>query len=131
MKIADEGSGSPSGKTKPVIFFEGQSNHRIPIHNQSLSFKALAAVLVMVCQPFMVSPQLSNIAGSTQKYIDYVQDIDFGQLIVEHYCLEYFVFFVSNNKTDGLVLMLLMQLAANLTYLSVPVGNVLICPFYF
>jgi len=122
MKIADEGSGSPSGKTKPVIFFEGQSNHRIPIHNQSLSFKALAAVLVMVCQPFMVS---------TQKYIDDVQDIDFGQLIVEHYCLEYFVFFVSNNKTDGLVLMLLMQLAANLTYLSVPVGNVLICPFYF
>lgn len=34
MRLVDEGIPSASGK--PLLFFEGQANHRIPVHDQSL-----------------------------------------------------------------------------------------------
>lgn len=46
MKIADEGIANTS---KPVIFFEGERDHRLPLHNQSLRltgvFKAVGRII--------------------------------------------------------------------------------------
>lgn len=47
MKIVDEGIGSAS--RKPTLFFEGQDDHRVPIHDQSLrlmgAFKAVGRII--------------------------------------------------------------------------------------
>ncbi len=46
VKLANEGIDSPS---KPIIYFEGERNHRAPVHNQSLRqtgcFKAIGRIL--------------------------------------------------------------------------------------
>ena len=40
---------STSGKSKPLLFFEGQPDHRLPVHDQSLrltgTFKALGRII--------------------------------------------------------------------------------------
>ena len=49
MEVVDEGIPSSSGRSKPLIFFEGEPDHRVPVHNRSLrltgSFKALGCVI--------------------------------------------------------------------------------------
>lgn len=49
VQVADEGIPSTSGKSKPLLFFEGQPDHRLPIHDQSLrltgTFKALRRII--------------------------------------------------------------------------------------
>ena len=49
MRIVDEGLGSSGAATKPIIFFEGEKNHRIPIHDQSLrlmgSYQAVGRII--------------------------------------------------------------------------------------
>ncbi len=46
MKIADEGIGNT---LKPVIYFEGEKDHRLPLHDQSLritgAFKAIGRII--------------------------------------------------------------------------------------
>lgn len=46
MKIVQEGIG---GKSKPIIFFEGQEDHLVPVYDQSLmctgSFKAIGRII--------------------------------------------------------------------------------------
>ena len=36
VQVADEGIPSTSGRSKPLLFFEGQPDHRLPVHDQSL-----------------------------------------------------------------------------------------------
>ena len=47
IKVLDEGI--PSKNSKPAIFFEGQPDHRLPIHDQSLrltgAFKAVGRII--------------------------------------------------------------------------------------
>lgn len=49
MKIADEGLGSSRSRVKPILFFEGEPNHRVPVHDQSLrlmgAFKAVGRII--------------------------------------------------------------------------------------
>ena len=48
-RVADEGIPSTSGRSKPLLFFEGQPDHRLPVHDQSLwltgTFKALGRII--------------------------------------------------------------------------------------
>lgn len=100
-KICDEGLGSPCGKTKPVIFFEGQSNHRIPIHDQSLrllgAFKAIGRIIGHCA--LHGGPALHGLSPAVKYYwiyseedidekpapivIEDVPDIDLRQLILQ------------------------------------------------
>ena len=49
VQVADEGIPSTSGRSKPLLFFEGQPDHRLPVHDQSLrltgTFKALGRII--------------------------------------------------------------------------------------
>ena len=49
VQVTDEGIASTSGKSKPLLFFEGQPDHRLPVHDQSLrltgTFKALGRII--------------------------------------------------------------------------------------
>ena len=49
IKVVDEGIPSDSGRSKPLIFFEGESGHRLPVHDQSLrltgTFRAVGRIL--------------------------------------------------------------------------------------
>lgn len=49
MEVVDEGIPSDSGRSKPLIFFEGQPDHRLPVYDQLLrltgSFKALGHII--------------------------------------------------------------------------------------
>ena len=79
MKIADEGLSSPCGKTNPIIFFEGQTNHRVPIHDQSLrvmgAFKAIGRIIGHCA--LHGGPALHGLSPAVQYYWIYLEeDID-------------------------------------------------------
>ena len=95
MKIADEGLSSPCGKTNPIIFFEGQTNHRIPIHDQSVRLMgALKAIgrIIGHCALHGLSPAVQYYWIYSEEDIDErpppiaiedVPDIDFRQFIMQ------------------------------------------------
>ena len=45
ISVIDEGIPSSSGISKPLIFFEGEKDHRIPIHDRSGAFKAVGRII--------------------------------------------------------------------------------------
>ena len=101
MKIADEGLSSPCGKTKPIIIFEGQTNHCVPIHDQSFRlmgvFKAIGRIIGHCA--LLGGPALHGLSPAVQYYWTYseedmderpppiaiedVPDIDYRQFIME------------------------------------------------
>lgn len=45
VRVADEGIPSTSVKSKPLLFFEGQQDHRLPVHDQSLRLPGTSKTL--------------------------------------------------------------------------------------
>ena len=96
MKIADEGIGNTC---KPVIFFEGERDHRLPLHNQSLrltgAFKAVGRIIGHCA--LHEGPALHGISPAVKYYLSHpsvdlfeqpppvsvedIPDIDLRQLI--------------------------------------------------
>lgn len=62
---ADEGLGSSRSKAKPILFFGGDPNHCVPVHDQSLRLMGTLSAIVhsMVGQHFMASLQRLSVTG--------------------------------------------------------------------
>ena len=101
MKIADEGMATSS---KPVIFFEGEKDHRLPFHDQSLrltgSFKAIGRIighcalhggsalhgLSPAVKYYLSNPTLDLFETPPPLSVHDIPDIDLRQLITEVSC---------------------------------------------
>lgn len=100
MEVVDEGIPSGSGRSKPLIFFEGQPDHRLPIHDQSLrltgTFKALGRIIghsILHGGPGIhgLSPAVKHVLTSDSETYqpppivpEDIVDIDLRQMIVHH-----------------------------------------------
>lgn len=101
MKIADEGMATSS---KPVSFFEGEKDHRLPVHDQSLrlagSFKAIGRIighcalhggpalhgLSPAVKYYLSSPTVDLFETPPPLSVHDIPDIDLRQLITEVSC---------------------------------------------
>ena len=97
MQVADEGIPSTSGRSKPLLFFEGQPDHRLPVHDQSLrltgTFKALGRIIghsILHGGPglYGLSPAIEHVLSSDEEseeppplVQEDIADIDLRQMI--------------------------------------------------
>ena len=100
MDVVDEGIPSCSGQSKPLIFFEGQPDHRLPVHDQSLrltgAFKALGRIIghsILHGGPglYGLSPAVKHVLTIGSESIEPppivpedIVDIDLRQIIIHH-----------------------------------------------
>lgn len=98
IKVVDEGIPTPNGK--PLIFFEGEQDHRLPIHDQSLrlmgTFKAVGRVIghsVLHGGPGLpgLSPAIKHFLSTDEEsqeppsiVVEDITDIDLRQIIIKH-----------------------------------------------
>ena len=98
MKIADEGIGNTF---KPVIYFEGEKDHRLPLHDQSLritgAFKAIGRIighcalhdgpalhgLSPAIKYYLSSPFVDSCENPPPISVEDIPDTDLRQLINE------------------------------------------------
>lgn len=101
MKIADEGMATAS---KPVIFFEGEKDHRLPVHDQSLRltgyFEAIGRIighcalhggpalhgLSPAVKYYLSNPTVDLFETPPPLSVHDIPDIDLRQLITEVSC---------------------------------------------
>ena len=97
VQVADEGIPSTSGRSKPLLFFEGQPDHRLPVHDQSLrltgTFKALGRRIghsILHGGPglYGLSPAIKHVLSSDEEseeppplVLEDIADIDLRQMI--------------------------------------------------
>lgn len=100
MEVVDEGIPSSSGQSKPLMFFEGEPDHRLPVHNQSLrltgTFKALGRIIghsILHGGPglYGLSPAVIHVLTSDSESChpppivpEDIADIDLRNMILHH-----------------------------------------------